>query len=287
MNDQLLLGQNSMLVGAEVWSATEQDAWSMDSSLGRLDSTSYFGDQPPAFEPRLHFLESQPEILSVPIFKKSVLSSVLLLQFARRPEAVGTAEIWSRDARDELALEAGYYSELDRFQAITRFVSFPRGAGLPGLSWEERDVKIIAGLGSSPDFMRAAGAREVGLDVGLAIPILPAGQELQAVLLLLSSSAASLGQAFGVWRVTNGSSWACDERVFTQHCDRDLAGKLINDASPDLVAMVVATGAPVVTELGSPDSLDLEGQGQESISWAIAIPIWRNKTLQSVATIYG
>ena len=54
--------------------------------------------------------------------------------------------------------------------AVSREASFPRGAGLPGLAWEQGQITWASGLGVDPR-LPVADAAELGLEGSLAIPV--------------------------------------------------------------------------------------------------------------------
>jgi serine phosphatase RsbU (regulator of sigma subunit) len=67
-------------------------------------------------------------------------------------------------------------------------LSFGRGQGLPGLSWQRRSPVVMADLWSDERFLRPAHARADGLRTGLAFPVLH-GDDLLAVCVLFSREA--------------------------------------------------------------------------------------------------
>ncbi|MDX6604511.1 MAG: hypothetical protein QOF23_1020, partial [Solirubrobacterales bacterium] len=65
--------------------------------------------------------------------------------------------------------------------AVSREASFPRGAGLPGLAWEQGQITWASGLGVDPR-LPVADAAELGLEGSLAIPVpIGAPEEVLAV----------------------------------------------------------------------------------------------------------
>jgi PAS domain S-box-containing protein len=82
--------------------------------------------------------------------------------------------LWEvREAHRTLRFVAGWSeSELDAeplWQA-SREAVFPRGAGLPGLAWEQGRIVWASGLGADPR-LPVAGSAGVGLEGSLAIPV--------------------------------------------------------------------------------------------------------------------
>ena len=137
--------------------------------------------------------------VAAPVIKNGEVQAIVVFLCGDREGAQGAFEVWRRTDRDELGLDGGYYAHLERFGAVSRFVKFPRGSGLPGEVWNERFPKIIARLGESPNFMRAAGARAEALDVGVGLPIMRSTHDLAEVLVMLSSNATPIARAFELW----------------------------------------------------------------------------------------
>lgn len=145
-------------------------------------------------------------VLALPAFCGDTCQGVLALHLEAAADSQAAVEIWRRNERNELARNDGWYRGLDRFAAITACVKFPRRAGLPGKVWEDRFPRVMGALGSSPDFVRAAGAKADGLSTGLGIPFLRNSLDLESVLVLLSSSRTPLFKAVEVWSREPGAS---------------------------------------------------------------------------------
>jgi len=137
--------------------------------------------------------------VGIPILRGGVCIAVVLFLCDDGDRSLGAFEIWERNERDELGLQSGHYANLDRFSRMSKYIKFPRRAGLPGITWEKRHPQLIEGIGSSKEFIRAAGARAGGLKVALSMPVMRAAHELNAVLLFLSSSKTPLASVFEIW----------------------------------------------------------------------------------------
>lgn len=136
----------------------------------------------------------------LPQFVGHGLGSVLILYLrgGKTPTggpSRGAAELWEgRGGSFELFLGDAYHADLDRFGRISRLVSFPQGAGLPGAVWESGLPGIVPDLPTAKGFLRSAA----GLTVGLGLPVIKSA-ELKAVLLLLCSAVSPMGQAQAIW----------------------------------------------------------------------------------------
>ncbi len=141
-------------------------------------------------------------VLALPVFDSAKLTYVVVFLLRGDAGRVGAVELWAgRRGRFELGLTRGCYVGLERFGAVSRYVNFPRGAGLPGLVWESAMPRGVSGLGRSREFLRSTGAESAGLDSGFGFPVIHRN-ELLAVMVWLSSSASPLFTRFGVWAST-------------------------------------------------------------------------------------
>ena len=107
-------------------------------------------------------------LIAYPIIHGHDVLSVVVLGIGCGP---GAFEVWSRDDRDELSISASYYSGLKSLEFISRYVRFPKGAGLPGVVWKSRQPKLVVNLAKSPDFMRSFDSGETQPDTGLGLPV--------------------------------------------------------------------------------------------------------------------
>ena len=77
-------------------------------------------------------------------------------------------------------------------------MKFPRGYGLPGRAWKAKAPIVIAGLGESPQFLRAKQAAESGIGFALAIPYEP-NDKATWVITFLSSFNTPFARRFEIW----------------------------------------------------------------------------------------
>ncbi|HEV7872164.1 MAG TPA: SpoIIE family protein phosphatase [Modestobacter sp.] len=99
------------------------------------------------------------------------------------------AAIWQPDDATGRLRHAGSWSAAGRpppkLLTDARHITFGRGEGLPGLTWQRREPVVIADLQSDPRFLRGDVVRSDGLRTGLAFPVLH-GDSLLAVCELFS-----------------------------------------------------------------------------------------------------
>lgn len=91
--------------------------------------------------------------------------------------AIGWAygEIWVPDAGNKFLLYSqtwhGSYKELEKFRSQSAGYSFPPGIGIPGAVFLSKQPRWVKDISRSEDFIRADIAKDVGLNTGMAIPV--------------------------------------------------------------------------------------------------------------------
>jgi len=244
-------------------------------------------------EPRQRVLrETQATCcIGYPCIRAGEVRSVVIMTLSAGDSAVGAVEKWSRDDRDELGLHANYCANLDLLSKISPFTKFPRGAGLPGQSWETRRPRLIENLAASADFMRASSARLGGIDVGLALPVMKTAHDLDSVLLLLSATRSPLAQAFEIWRPTgndDGEGLVLESCAYGPYIElRCVSKKMTLVSDDDIAARARSAGEPLVgntSESLDPRRCELASEyGFEAVA---AIPVFAGVELTSVVTLF-
>ncbi|MBC7968061.1 MAG: GAF domain-containing protein [Fuerstia sp.] len=135
-------------------------------------------------------------LIAYPIMRGHDVLSVVVFGISDGP---GAFEIWSRDDRDELSISASYYSGLKNLEFMSRYVRFPKGAGLPGTVWKTGMPKLAPDLAHSASFMRSFDADETPLSTGFGLPVGSTAGHSESILLLLSSSTMPIARAFEIW----------------------------------------------------------------------------------------
>jgi hypothetical protein len=106
-----------------------------------------------------------------PLFESGRLVAVLSFLLCGRSETPSCVEVWDVDELDVLKHGGGYYvhcTELERFSPL---IQFPRGTGLPGLTWLSGEAQVMADVRQSNAFIRAGLAARSGLKHGIGVPI--------------------------------------------------------------------------------------------------------------------
>ena len=226
--------------------------------------------------------------MAIPIIVDRHVKACLVLSLACPANSMGAFEIWSRDERDELGLNGAVFSGLRRFATISNHVRFPRGSGLPGQSWEDRQAKLITGLGTNPNFMRAAGARAGGLDVGIGLPVMTTEHDLNSVILILSSVSTPIARLFEVWDIEDNEARlrACASK----NCDAsETEGRAMNYVMGEgIVGKVWASGVPIVSsQISSVEVKRIASLTSDGLTNVIAIPVYVGPSIKSVLLMFN
>ncbi len=126
-----------------------------------------------------------------PLFDGDRLFAVLTLLLSRRMDAPSCIEIWhGTDELDVLKHGRGYYVDCPELERFSPWIQFPRGTGLPGLTWRSGEAQVMPNLGQSNAFIRAGLAVRCGLKHGIGLPVYN-GRKLIQVLALLGAERRS------------------------------------------------------------------------------------------------
>lgn len=111
-------------------------------------------------------------VLGCPLFDGQRLVAVVCLLLSNRGSAPGCIEVWeAHDELDVLRLGAGYYVHCAELERVSPLIQFPRGTGLPGLTWRSGEAQVMPDLQQSNAFVRAGLAARCGLKHGIGLPI--------------------------------------------------------------------------------------------------------------------
>jgi hypothetical protein len=151
-----------------------------------------------------------------------------------------------------------------------------------------RFPRLLESLANSPSFMRAAGARVEGLEVGLGLPIMRSPWDLDSVVVMLSSRFTPLARVFEIWiRDEHGD--------FTLHSGaygpfdalREATSNLRLCRNSGLAGRAAVIGRPYVEEAVA--SVEIERRdllSQADLATAICMPIHVGSQLVAVINLF-
>lgn len=195
--------------------------------------------------------------VGLPLFDGERLVAVLTLLLGNRLEAPSCIEVW--DVSDELEVlkhARGYYVHCTELERFSPFIQFPRGTGLPGLTWLRGEVEVMEDLRKSSAFIRAGLAAKCGLKSGVGLPIYR-NRRVQQVVTLFGAEQRSLvssielyhpqGSELGpaLWFDFRGLGGAVGQSV-ADASGRPLAREVLRSRLPS-VMQVEAPGGPEIS----------------------------------------
>ena len=132
--------------------------------------------------------------LGLPLFDGDRLIAVLTLLLSSRVELPSCLEIWDvTDELDVLRHARGYYLHCAELERFSPFIQFPRGTGLPGLTWLHGEVEVMQDVRNSNAFIRAGLAARCGLKNGIGLPIYRNRRVVQVVTLFGAEQRSFIG----------------------------------------------------------------------------------------------
>lgn len=227
--------------------------------------------------------------ISIPIHRCGRVVSVAVLSAKRlspdRDDLVGVFEVWEPvGIYEELALKAGFFAKMARFESVSSFVRFEKGFGLPGQTWQQRESVIHDDLSNHPGFLRAAGTSADRLTSAMGIPI--ASQAFHGAAVLISSFVSPLARGLEVWRVGKScfSLAGGAYRGFGEGVELPVEAILPLDSG--LPGLANVSGGAVLCQdvptLFAGRNHDAQLPASAS---GLAIPLYDGETLTSVATL--
>jgi len=226
--------------------------------------------------------------IALPIFVGEVLMAVVVFLCGDEGEHAGAVEVWAQNAREEMALVDGYYGSMDRFEWISRRISFTFGRGLPGSVWKSRAPAVIDDLSNSSTFLRARNAAEAGITTALGIPCFHADESLQ-VMAFLSARGTPIARRFEVWQP---GEEARNLRFAGGYCETGtdlhvVYADLAFAKGDHLLGTTWLTGTPHLLErLEVEDSALADSARDAGLHSLLAIPLFDKGMLQSVVVFY-
>jgi hypothetical protein len=224
--------------------------------------------------------------VAIPFFHGSELVSVVAF-YCGGKDSEGCIEVWESNGKGELEHADGYYGRLTAFELVSRQCTFPRGVGLPGQVFLEGIPQIIDDLRLSTSFLRAAAARQSGVESGLGIPLYCGGQIAQ-VILLLSATATPLARAFEVWLPGEDDRLRRGQAFYMPELDdfREARGELTFGLGEDLLGRVWESGLPFAISSSTRAYPQLSAAREAGIELVLALPIDDGHSVLAIVLLF-
>lgn len=250
-------GVTSILGQTREMEAVRKDGsvFPIEISVSRVDVP---GEELPLFTGIIHDISerhrAEAELrllqeLSLAVGEATDLQTALMMTLQRICEVTGWeyGEAWVPDPSGDVMVDAPVWfscgPQHDRFQEITRGLTFKKGVGLPGRVWKTGRSEWLDDLTDTRLFLRAKAARQVGFRSGVALPILSESEVVAVVafymherhmaderrLNLVSAAIAPLGPA--IQRKKMQDALAESERRFRDMLERVQLVSVILDAT--------------------------------------------------------
>lgn len=211
-----------------------------------------------------------------PIIDDNQVTAVVVILSSHAQGETGAFELWKRERRGELGLQGEYYANLDQVSAVSQFVKFPRGSGLPGRCWEDRTPRILNGLGRGSGFVRGQAELLAPIRMGLGLPVMRNNYDLEAVVLMLSAKASPIARRAEVWLPEEGEGESPNMRFDHGFSNDD---KECEPFGGKLVEHVLKTRRPTV--VGNDD----EKLYHPEFECALAFPSFAGSELRAVMVL--
>jgi hypothetical protein len=224
--------------------------------------------------------------VAIPFFHGSELVSVVAFYCGHREQSEGCIEVWDSNGKGELEHADGYYGKLTAFELVSRQCTFPRGVGLPGLVFLHGVPQIIDDLKKSTSFLRAAAARQSGVESGLGIPIY-CGGTIEQVILFLSATSTPLARAFEVWlpgdddRLRRGQAFYAPGLEALSEARRELSFAF----GEDLLGRAFDSGLPVAVSTET-RAYQLDLAREAGVDLVLALPIDDGHSVLAVVMMF-
>lgn len=212
--------------------------------------------------------------LGFPLFDGDRLFAVLTLLLTRRTEAPSCLEIWDvTDELDVLKHGRGYYVQCTELERFSPWIQFPRGTGLPGLTWLSGEAQVMADLGESNAFIRAGLATRCGLKHGMGLPVYN-GKKLIQVLALLSAERGSFVSGVEVYYPRGGELGAATSFDWSGRGSK-LGESFADVAGRKLAERALATRIPALAQAKPAESQEI----------SLALPLYDRKGLKQIVVL--
>ncbi|MET0341858.1 MAG: hypothetical protein ABW252_12710 [Polyangiales bacterium] len=225
--------------------------------------------------------------VAIPFFRRNELVSIVAFYCGHRNHSEGCIEVWESNGKGELEHADGYYGGLAKFEEVSRQLKFSRGVGLPGQVFQHGLPRIIDDAKKSNSFIRAAAARESGVESGLGLPIW-CGDVIQQVIVFLSAASTPLARAFEIWVPDAGGQLVLGQAFYAPDLARfgKARAELVVAPGEDLPGRVFATGLPFAVSTETRAYPQLNRAREAGIELSVAMPIHDGRTLRAVVVMF-
>jgi hypothetical protein len=229
--------------------------------------------------------------IALPVFDGDTLKAVVLIFCGDDDDRVGAIELWRNrpaQSRDLLLDDGCYGATAEAFEFIARRTAFRKGTGLPGIAWETGLPVFLDDLGKGGRFLRADGARKVGINRGFAIPCAAADGDVY-VMAFLSALATPIVRRFESWLPADGGSQLLLHEGFCESAGAWVDGQARGRIAPGdgAIGRAFSTGVPTVgadaTNEPGPVGAQARAAGLRAI---IALPVWQSGRVTAVVAWY-
>lgn len=227
--------------------------------------------------------------VALPWFRGNTLDAVVVFFCGSREETGGCIEVWEPNEQQLLVHMDGYYGRLAAFEDVSRVMRFPLGHGLPGAVWEHGLPHIDDDLRGSTSFMRAAAARECGVQSGLGIPLFCGGR-VDHVVTFLSAESTPLARAFEIWIPDQLGRLQRKESFYSQDLpELEAHGRAPNLGPGEAIAAgVLDAGVPWAIDFATPARSFARSSAARALglSFAVGLPVHDGDRLRAVVVMF-
>lgn len=227
--------------------------------------------------------------IALPVFDGERLTAVLVLFCGDDEAHAGAIELWHNDPQDsvDLVLDDGYYgTTAEVFEFVARHTAFRIGIGLPGTVWQRGLPVYLPDLGKGTRFIRAASARQVGINRGFGMPCMGLGDAVW-VMTFLSALATPIARRCETWLPdARGRHLQRDEGFCEAQGIVGMAMEAI-ERGEGCIGRALATGVPQISGEAAAEP-GLIGRVAAEAGWAalVALPLWRDGRVRAVVAWY-
>lgn len=210
--------------------------------------------------------------IGIPVFSGHYLLAVLVLLCGDESSLSGAIEVWGQnpERKNELHLVDGFYGSLEKFEWISRRISFLKGVGLPGMIWDYHIPQIVSDLSDSSTFLRATNAEFDGITTAFGIPLIY-DKYHEFILTLLSAHGTPIATRFEIWLPNREHS-----KLILHHGHSEIDGDKFTlppiEKGVGFLGDVWLTGCPAISRNPARDIVDNDEIDESTFRCSVAIP---------------